>query len=239
MDARLGRMAKYPQLWPFEVEELRQAGITYTGKVLTSDDISDEPEDNDEPRPRQTTVNPSRSGNPRMAEAIEFIRDYHGTFGLIMDLKADQWFGSKYFKLSDRQIDVVLASKAREAQWAQERQAQAERSSQNVSRPVTTITQDGFYKRGDDIFKVQVAVHGSGNLYAKRLIVHEHGSASWEYAPGVVRTLREDERLTLEQAQEFGRLYGVCGICGRTLTDEGSIADGIGPICAGKQFGQE
>ena len=80
-------------------------------------------------------------------------------------------------------------------------------------------------------------MHGSGNLYAKRLVVQEHGSASWEYMPGLVTKLTEDERLTREQAVEFGRLYGVCGICGRTLTDERSIADGIGPICAGRAFG--
>lgn len=46
--------------------------------------------------------------------------------------------------------------------------------------------------------------------------------------------MHESERLTLEQAQEFGRLYGVCGICGATLTDETSIAAGIGPVCAGR-----
>jgi len=32
----------------------------------------------------------------------------------------------------------------------------------------------------------------------------------------------------------YGRLVGRCGICGRTLEDEESVARGIGPVCAGK-----
>lgn len=32
----------------------------------------------------------------------------------------------------------------------------------------------------------------------------------------------------------YGREIGACGVCGRTLTDEGSRARGIGPICADK-----
>ena len=33
----------------------------------------------------------------------------------------------------------------------------------------------------------------------------------------------------------YGHELGVCGRCGRTLTDEASRAAGIGPVCAGKQ----
>jgi hypothetical protein len=40
--------------------------------------------------------------------------------------------------------------------------------------------------------------------------------------------------MTVEEAKAFGLLYGRCIVCGRTLTDEKSIADGIGPICAAK-----
>ena len=32
----------------------------------------------------------------------------------------------------------------------------------------------------------------------------------------------------------YGREIGSCGVCGRTLTDETSRANGIGPVCAGK-----
>jgi hypothetical protein len=37
-------------------------------------------------------------------------------------------------------------------------------------------------------------------------------------------------------ARAFGKAWGVCTVCGRTLTDDTSIANGIGPICA-ENFG--
>lgn len=37
-----------------------------------------------------------------------------------------------------------------------------------------------------------------------------------------------------ESMARYGHELGVCGACGRTLTDEESIARGIGPVCAGR-----
>lgn len=91
-----------------------------------------------------------------------------------------------------------------------------------------------------EVYKVQKAVHGSGHLYAKRLILQQDApgmqlKATFVYAKGAMRTLAEQGRkMTLEEAKEFGALYGVCCVCGRTLTDENSIEAGIGPVCAGK-----
>lgn len=39
-----------------------------------------------------------------------------------------------------------------------------------------------------------------------------------------------------QRNQATDKLYGVCCRCGRTLTDENSISEGIGPICATKGF---
>ena len=97
------------------------------------------------------------------------------------------------------------------------------------SEPIT----DGMYRKGDEIFKVQIAVNGSGRLYAKKL-VKTGDSWTFEYAPGAIRTLKPSDKMTLEEAKAWGALYGTCCVCGRTLTDEESIAAGIGPICAGR-----
>ena len=35
-------------------------------------------------------------------------------------------------------------------------------------------------------------------------------------------------------AMRYGQELGVCGVCGRTLTDPESIAKGIGPVCEGR-----
>jgi hypothetical protein len=40
-----------------------------------------------------------------------------------------------------------------------------------------------------------------------------------------------------ESAVSFGKTFGSCSCCGRTLTNELSIQLGIGPICRGKFFG--
>lgn len=95
---------------------------------------------------------------------------------------------------------------------------------------------EGMHKIGDEIFKVQKAVHGSGHLYAKRLVPGEgYGSkARFEYAPGVLKTLSAATLMSLEEAKAWGALYGTCCVCGRTLTNEESIDAGIGPICAKK-----
>lgn len=96
------------------------------------------------------------------------------------------------------------------------------------------VTEDGMYVLGETVYKVQKAVHGSGHLYAKQLVIHEGANATFEFAKGMIYKLRAGNKMTLEQAKEFGHLYGVCCKCGATLTDEKSIEAGIGPICAGK-----
>jgi hypothetical protein len=97
--------------------------------------------------------------------------------------------------------------------------------------PVAEVTpaEEGMYKLGNRIFKVQRAIHGSGHLYAKELV-----SGGFTYAGGMIRKLNSSHRMTLEQAKEYGALYGVCCRCAAPLTDEKSIAAGIGPVCATK-----
>lgn len=102
-------------------------------------------------------------------------------------------------------------------------------------RPAQPHTQriqvdEGMYRRDGVIYKVQRAIHGSGHLYAKRL-----DEGSFEFASGAVSMLRPEDKMTLEQAREYGVLYGTCCVCGRTLTNEESIEAGIGPVCAGKK----
>lgn len=110
------------------------------------------------------------------------------------------------------------------------------------------VTEAGFYQSGDAIYKVQIAVHGSGKPYAKILVIEEPdcgGCANgepcgagckwtvrWEYAPGAIKSLRAGDRMTAEQAKNFSDLYGVCVFCTKPLTDERSIFAGYGEKCA-------
>lgn len=89
---------------------------------------------------------------------------------------------------------------------------------------------EGMYVVGGTIYKVQRALHGSQRLYAKRL----ESDGSWEMIPGMIRNLTQADRMTLEAAKAYGDLYGRCVRCQADLTDEASIARGLGPVCAGK-----
>jgi plasmid stabilization system protein ParE len=95
----------------------------------------------------------------------------------------------------------------------------------------TPVKTAGVFKREGIVFKVKVAVHGSGKLYAQRW---NPGTQSWSYELGAMRFLAEEDRMTLAEASEWGKLYGTCIACGTTLTDEKSIAAGIGRVCATK-----
>lgn len=104
--------------------------------------------------------------------------------------------------------------------------------------------EEGMYRdpATGDIFKVQVAHHGSGNLYAKRLVKLDEVavkrgkeySHDFVYAPGAIRLIQASWRMTKDEAIEWGQLYGACCRCGTILTDEKSIEAGIGPVCSGK-----
>lgn len=105
-----------------------------------------------------------------------------------------------------------------------------------VTKTARVEVEAGIYLIDGDVVKVQKAVHGSGNMYAKRLVVDAPGAKGrFEYAPGLIRKVTPEARMTLDQAVEYGAIYGVCCNCGRTLTDEKSIEAGIGPVCA-KRF---
>lgn len=94
-------------------------------------------------------------------------------------------------------------------------------------KPSNRITEDGMYRKDGIIYRVQRA-RGSGNLYGKRL---DQETMSFEYIPGILSEITPADRMTLEEAKEFGALYGVCCVCATVLTNEVSIAEGIGPIC--------
>ena len=109
-----------------------------------------------------------------------------------------------------------------------------------ISRPAPevrhqfTANDSGIYSNANGIYKIYKATNGD-HMLAKRLVADKFlKTAQWEYCGAAGRFVKITERMTLEQAKKFGVIYGVCAMCGRTLTDEASIAAGIGPICAGK-----
>lgn len=104
-----------------------------------------------------------------------------------------------------------------------------QRRQQTPSRPA--VTEPGMYRKGDDFYRVQRS-RGSGNLYAKRLVVSEFGKGHFEYASGAIFGLSDEDRMSVEEAKQFGFAYGICCVCSAELSDPKSVAAGIGPVCA-------
>lgn len=91
----------------------------------------------------------------------------------------------------------------------------------------------GIYFKDGTVYKVQQAVYGSGSMYAKKLVM-DGQKPKFVFGSCSIFKLTPEDRMTLEQAKEFGSVYGICSVCGRILTDEKSIEEGIGPVCAGR-----
>lgn len=244
-------------------------------------------------------VEARRIAKARKAEAMAFIASYTGSFGLILDLRADPRWGTKHMRLSERQVEAVLASRDRDEARAIERElwqddvynhwlslcrcsatgmpsatphepgspgceqggtharsatgeapglASQPTPGQAPSSRAATTPDDGWYVVDGEPWKVQWNRERT-RKYAKRLVVgpdrggpgedrdagHHPAAGDWVYVPGGLGIVAaRGEPMTLEVAQQYGKLYGVCAICGRTLTDEKSIADGIGPVCKEK-----
>ena len=91
---------------------------------------------------------------------------------------------------------------------------------------------EGYYLiNGNSVGRVQTS-KASGRRYAVSLDAH---TGRWTYATGLIFKITEADKLTLQQAMEYGKVTGRCAICGRTLTVAESIERGIGPVCAARK----
>lgn len=110
---------------------------------------------------------------------------------------------------------------------------------------VTWATEDGVYLRDNTIFKLKQSQ--TGKQWAHKLHIVEnqpdkggHVAATFRYfGTAATAKITAEHKLTYDKAKEFGALYGVCCCCGRLLTNELSIALGIGPVCGQREFGGE
>ena len=94
--------------------------------------------------------------------------------------------------------------------------------------------QIGLYVRDGEVYLVRPAKRDPTHRYAVH--VGDIDSGNWgkrnhEYVPGLVHTLKEDERLTEAQVFAYGHDTGYCAWCGYELTNPLSIRRGIGPHC--------
>lgn len=111
-----------------------------------------------------------------------------------------------------------------------------------VAKAERVELEDGMYMVDGTVYKVQHSLNSS-RQYAKVADITDLGDGNFEvsfaYAPGAIAKISPEHKMSYEQAKEFGALYGTCCCCGRTLSNELSIALGIGPVCGEREFGGE
>ena len=132
-----------------------------------------------------------------------------------------------------------------------------------IYRKLKSATPDESDPQSYVIYQVKKAVHGSGRKVARQLIVTtqvQHiavmsedaarndgftwsddanawekiiHKGKWFYKGLASKYLTEADRMSIEEAKEWGKLYSICARCGATLVDPVSIELGMGPTCRG------
>lgn len=163
---------------------------------------------------------------------------------------------------SDKQVAVIVRESARRVGFEPMDEALARQLSKRAAsalldqlfaarfkpREPEWTPESGIYRNPEtgQIYKVYTN-QARTRMLAKLLVINETdsfdmqhgftqiaGEPRWDYQGMATRFVKPGWLMTLEQAKQFGTIYGVCCSCGRLLTDEGSIEAGIGPVCAKK-----
>ena len=209
-------------------------------------DAKPEPVSIDEARAEREHADPYE-GDPvrkaRFAEAVEYIGGYVGTWDFIKNLRAHRAWGTKHFRLSDRQVEVVLNSKARDAAREVERKERAVSGLDLTSLPAGTTRYAVDNAEGEVTF-IRVDHVDSGKwdgwVFVKQVVGGGDEPRLGSQRPGdmykgtfesLLRKVLDDP---FEAARRYGLELGECSDCGRTLTNAESREFGIGPKCRGK-----
>jgi hypothetical protein len=90
--------------------------------------------------------------------------------------------------------------------------------------PPQDIAEGSYWTPDGSVARVRKSL--AGRLYAERF---NEVSFKFEYERGLVYSL--EKRMTLDEARAWGARLGRCAVCGKTLTANKSVDDGIGPVC--------
>jgi hypothetical protein len=160
-------------------------------------------------------------------------------FGMDLQLKLYQ-----YGSLTPGQLAAVERSIQRDAEYdAQRAVRDAERAVADADRMVNgldvSVIPTGTYLVGDVqlcVDNITKASKWQGWVFVKKPDRSKVGSQrpGDRYKGGHEAELRIIAGDAKGASIAFGKLTGVCGVCGRHLENPESVAAGIGPICAGK-----
>jgi hypothetical protein len=122
----------------------------------------------------------------------------------------------------------------------------AHRLANRRSNADAKVTTPGIYRRADGSIVRVLVGERSGLPWARLLVVHsparfdaegtviERADIEWTMVPGLIHTLTDDMRLTLEECEALSLSFARCIRCKRNLTVKDSVKRGMGPVCRRK-----
>lgn len=152
--------------------------------------------------------------------SAEDIHTFRNTAADLMDEQLKTLTQSEASAVIDRTKESLMKGRAELAKL------RASAGNAPAAAPAWELTEGAYMLDGKAVL-VQRS-RESKRLYAK---VWDADAETFVYAKGITYRLRAEHRMTLEQAAEFGKAFGVCAECGRLLTNKLSVELGIGPIC--------
>lgn len=184
------------------------------------------------------TIPVTEQGSDKQKAFLRSLIDQTNAYGLITLTDSD--INRMFKNISEAISNIKILRDTTQQEY--NRQQKANPQTIKTQTPSNLVTEGMYRTNSGDIFKVQRSKE-SGNLYAKKLVkldtpkTDKRGNVTthvFEYAPGAMRNIKATDRMSIEDAAEFGKRTGTCCNCGRTLTNPDSIDAGIGPICAQK-----
>jgi len=175
------------------------------------------------------------------ADVIQWI-DRNPTFVFAASLGQSV---SRFGSLTDKQVEAARRCIEREAARQAERAAQAAAPMPADALDLSSLPQ-GRYAVPDGDTRLKVLVRKptdgqwAGFVFVSDAAEYGQRTRYGMQAPNKgYRGQIEDALRKIVAAPEaalvaYGKLTGCCGVCGRALEDEASVARGIGPICAEK-----
>lgn len=155
-----------------------------------------------------------------------------------------------YGRLTDGQIGAVRRGIEKAAQKAAERTEKRQTNGGQVDVSAIEALFDGAKQSGLKRLKfrterIDISVAPETGRNAGSLYVFDNGEYTGKITSGrfIATNATQPDVLGLIQqitvdpagvARLYGQQTGNCSLCGKELTDPNSIAEGIGPICAGK-----
>lgn len=161
--------------------------------------------------------------------AYEYLSNYEGSFGYLLDMRRVASRGA----LTVGQTKGVLnCIKAELRKTAAVESGERRADDGQALEPGIYVTAEGIVKVQQNRRKSNVYALVWTSINGERLnLDDEHVNGEWSYAPGLILSLKPEQKMTLDEAKHFTLVFGQCPRCGRTLKAADSVEAGIGPVC--------